>query len=105
MRLHTGLLAQTTILLGAILLLQVPAAPMYPLPLPNFNFTGNNGVNPSSPARGGGGATLPAGGIQADYVWTSRGTYETFDNGCVLTTKRPVPVVLLPGLLSPGLVT
>ncbi|KAG0065603.1 hypothetical protein BGZ89_008110 [Linnemannia elongata] len=103
MRPYTGLFAPT-ILLSALLLLQVRAAPVYPLPLPNFNFTGDNGVNPPSPA-GGGGATVPAGGNQAGYVWTSRGTYETFDKECVLTTERPFPVVLLPGLMSPGLVT
>lgn len=78
---------------------------MHPLPIPNFNFTAevggiNDGLDPSSgsPVRGSGGGT-------AGYVWTSRGTYETFDKDCVLTKDRPFPVVLLPGILSPGLVT
>jgi hypothetical protein len=91
-----------TILLGALLLFRVKATPVYPLPLPHFNFTAgvggsNDGLEPSSGSPPGGGG----GGGTAGYVWMSRRTYETFDKDCVLAKDRPVPVVMLPGLLLP----
>ncbi|KAK3843119.1 MAG: hypothetical protein J3R72DRAFT_441662 [Linnemannia gamsii] len=78
-------------LLGALLLCCccVQAAPVLPID------------HPSASA----GASTTVTGYQTNYVWKSRGTYETFDRACVLTKERPIPVVLLPGMLSPGLVT